>query len=54
MNAQIGFDRMPANIETLRVPPHDIAAEQAVLGDESVERTRVAAGRVAEKGLGHG
>ena len=32
MNAQIDFDRTPANIETLRVPPHDIAAEQAVLG----------------------
>lgn len=32
MNAQIDFDRTPANIETLRVPPHDTAAEQAVLG----------------------
>lgn len=32
MNAQFVPDRTPANIETLRVPPHDIAAEQAVLG----------------------
>lgn len=32
MNAQFVPERMPANIETLRVPPHDIAAEQAVLG----------------------
>ena len=30
MSAQL--DRMPANIETLRVPPHDINAEQSVLG----------------------
>lgn len=32
MNAQIDFDRMSADIPTLRIPPHDIAAEQAVLG----------------------
>lgn len=32
MNAQFVPERMSASIETLRVPPHDIAAEQAVLG----------------------
>lgn len=32
MNAQFQPERMPEGIEALRVPPHDIAAEQSVLG----------------------
>lgn len=32
MNAQIQTERLPANVESLRMPPHDIGAEQAVLG----------------------
>lgn len=32
MSAQFVLERVSGNIETLRVPPHDIAAEQAVLG----------------------
>jgi replicative DNA helicase len=32
MNAQIAPSREPAAVEALRVPPHDITAEQAVLG----------------------
>lgn len=32
MNAQIADDRAPSGISELRIPPHDIAAEQAVLG----------------------
>ncbi|GGA00307.1 replicative DNA helicase [Dyella caseinilytica] len=32
MNAQVQFDRAPADVQQLRLPPHDVGAEQAVLG----------------------